>query len=120
MGLKIERIDTDTFKIEGEIKIEFSMVEKAFRLMESLNRELSEHKDYLKAITKTPQKTKSSGTHKRFLSVQETAQYLGISPSTIYNRISRRSEYPFPLRPKRIGRRVRFDIEDLNKYMDAL
>ena len=119
MELKIKRIDKDTFRIQGEIKIEFSIVEKVFRLMESLSSELSEHKSYLKEITKTPQGTGLTAPEKRFLSVQETAQYLGISPKTIYNQISSGSVYPLPLKPKRIGRRVRFDINDLNKYLDS-
>lgn len=119
MELIIERNDTDSFRIHGEIKIEFLMVEKIFRLMESLNRELAEHTSYLKEIPKPPRETKPGGSL-RFLSVQETAKYLGISSQTLYNKISRGSEYPFPLKPKRIGRRVLFDIEDLNRYLDSL
>ena len=118
MEIRIKRIDADTFRIQGEIKIEFSMVERAFRLMESLSRELSEHKSCLKEITKIPRDKMPN--NRRFLSVQETAQYLGISPSTIYNKISRRSDSVFPLKPKRFGRRVTFDIRDLDKYLDSL
>ena len=118
MNLRIERIDTDNFRIQGEIKIEFSMLEKAFGLMESLITELSEHKSFVKEITKTPHEIRPN--NKRFLSVQETAEYLGISPSTIYNKISRGSEFPLPIKPKRFGRRVRFDMKDLDNYLDSL
>ncbi len=47
---------------------------------------------------------------KRLLSVEETASYLGISARTIYNRVAPKSKNPFPVRPKRIGKLVRFDI----------
>ena len=50
---------------------------------------------------------------KRLLSVEETAVYLGISPRTIYNQIGRRATSPFPIKPKRIGRLVKFDLEDM-------
>ena len=118
MDLRIERIDTNNFRIQGEIGIEVSMLERASRLMESLIRELSEHKSSVKEIAKTPQEIRPG--NKRFLSVQETAEYLGISPSTIYNKISRGSEFPLPIKPKRFGRRVRFDMRDLDNYLDSL
>jgi predicted DNA-binding transcriptional regulator AlpA len=118
MDLRIERIDTNNFRIQGEIKIEFSMFEKASRLMESLIRELSEHKSSVKEITKTPHELRPH--NKRFLSVQETAEYLGISPRTIYNKIGRGDKSPFPIKPKRFCRRVTFDMRDLNNYLDSL
>ncbi|NIO18338.1 helix-turn-helix domain-containing protein [bacterium] len=57
---------------------------------------------------------------KRLLSVEEAASYLGISPRTIYNAVSRKSKRPFPVKPKRIGRLVRFDIRDLETYVESL
>jgi excisionase family DNA binding protein len=57
---------------------------------------------------------------KRLLTVEETAIYLGLSPRTIYNMIARSSKKPFPVKPKRIGKLVRFDIEDLEKYVKSL
>jgi len=57
---------------------------------------------------------------KRLLTVKETATYLGLSPRTIYNMTARRSKKPFPVKPKRIGKLVRFDIEDLEKYIKLL
>ena len=62
----------------------------------------------------------SLGNVKRLLSVKETAQYLGISPKTIYNSICRNSKTPFPIRPRRRGRRVLFDIKELERYVDSL
>ncbi len=57
---------------------------------------------------------------KRLLTVEETAQYLGISPRTIYNTVGPKSKKPFPVRVKRIGKLLRFDIHDLDKYIQSL
>lgn len=57
---------------------------------------------------------------KRLLSVEETAQYLGISVRTIYNAIAPKSKKPFPIKPKRIGKLVKFDLRDLEKFIDGL
>ena len=61
-----------------------------------------------------------SENQKRFLSVNETAAYLNISPRTIYNKTGRKAKEKFPVRPKRVGRCVRFDIKDIEKYIDSL
>jgi excisionase family DNA binding protein len=57
---------------------------------------------------------------KRLLSVEEAAHYLSLSPRTIYNGIAPKSKKPFPVRPKRIGKLVRFDIRDLDEFISAL
>jgi predicted DNA-binding transcriptional regulator AlpA len=57
---------------------------------------------------------------KRLLSVEETATYLGISPRSIYNGIGRKTKSPFPIKPKRIGRLVKFDLKDIEAYVDSL
>ena len=57
---------------------------------------------------------------KRLFSVDETAQYLGLSPRTIYNQIGPRSKKKFPIKPKRIGKLVKFDLKALEKYVDSL
>lgn len=59
-------------------------------------------------------------TIKRLLSVEEAAVYLGLSPRTIYNQIGRRAKKPFPVKPKRIGKLVKFDIRDLEQYVESL
>ena len=56
----------------------------------------------------------------RLLNVEQTAQYLLISPKTIRNRLGPRAPDPFPVKPKKIGKRVLFDIRDLDRYIDAL
>lgn len=57
---------------------------------------------------------------RRLLSVEETAIYLGLSPRTIYNAVARKSKKPFPVKPKRIGKLVKFDIRDLERYVESL
>jgi len=57
---------------------------------------------------------------KRLLSVKETARFLGISPRTIYNGIHRKSKKKFPVKPKRIGKLVKFDIRELESYIESL
>lgn len=63
---------------------------------------------------------KNKQINKRLLSVEETAEYLGLSPRTIYNQICRKAKRPFPLKPKRIGKLVKFDKHDIDAYIDAL
>ena len=53
----------------------------------------------------------------RLLTVKNTASYLGISAQTIYNALTARK---FPIRPLRLGRAVRFDIKDLDSYIEGL
>jgi excisionase family DNA binding protein len=55
------------------------------------------------------------GTMERHLiSVQEAAQYLAISPMTI-----RRNQWNGDLSHVRIGRRILFDIKDLDKFIQT-
>ena len=50
----------------------------------------------------------------KWLTVREAAKYLGTTAPSLYARVWRR-EVPFI----KIGRSVRFDIEDLKKLIDA-
>jgi len=58
-------------------------------------------------------------TKRRLLTVEETADFLKIKPGTIYNGIHRKSKKPFPVKPKRVGRLIRFDERDLNRFLDS-
>jgi excisionase family DNA binding protein len=55
---------------------------------------------------------------KRLLSVDEAAAYLGLAPRTIYNAIAPKSRNPFPVRPVRIGKLRKFDIRDLDRFIE--
>ena len=57
---------------------------------------------------------------KRLLNVDETAKYLGIAPKTLRNRLGPRAMNPFPVNPKRIGKRVLFDVKALDAFVDSL
>ncbi len=54
---------------------------------------------------------------KRMLGVQELSKYLGLRPQTIYNKVSAGD---FPIRHKRLGRLLRWDIRDIDSYLDGL
>ena len=56
---------------------------------------------------------------KRLLSIKETAQILGVSERTIYNGVAPKAKRPFPIKPKRVGRLVKFRIEDIAAYIEA-
>ena len=51
---------------------------------------------------------------RRLLSIQEAAEYLSVKKSTLYCWAWRRS-----IPSVKMGRRLLFDIEDLNKLIDA-
>lgn len=57
---------------------------------------------------------------KRWITVGELAEYLGLSARTIYNRVSPKSKSPFPIKPKRFGRHVLFDIQEVDKLLEKL
>ena len=61
-----------------------------------------------------------SNPSKRLLTVEQAAEYLSLSPRTIYNCIAPKSKTPFRIKPVRIGKAVRFDIRDLDKFCDSL
>ena len=54
---------------------------------------------------------------KRLLNVAELSEYLGLSPQTIYNQLSAGT---FPIKTKRLGRLLKFDIRDVDRYLDQL
>ncbi len=58
--------------------------------------------------------------NKRLLSIEETPEYIGISARTIYNQLSRNAKKPFPVRHRKIGKLIKFDIYDLNAYIDGV
>jgi predicted DNA-binding transcriptional regulator AlpA len=57
---------------------------------------------------------------KRLFSVEETADYLGISPRSIYNQIHRNAKKKFPVRYFKHGKLVKFDVFDLNEYIEKM
>jgi predicted DNA-binding transcriptional regulator AlpA len=120
MEWTVNRITADTFKIEGEIEIRFTPNEMVSDLREYLRAELEKQRAWLKEALKTIHEVRSMRPTKRLLTVKETAEYLGISTRTICNRIGRRSKNPFPVKPKRVGKHIRVDLEGLNKHIESI
>jgi hypothetical protein len=56
----------------------------------------------------------------RLLGIEETARYLGLAPKTLRNRLGPRAINPFPVKTKRIGKRVLFDVKALDAFIDSL
>ena len=54
------------------------------------------------------------------LTVEETANRLGLKPQTIYNGISRKSKVKFPIRCKRYGNKPLFDNRDVEAFIENL
>jgi|WetSurMetagenome_2_1015567.scaffolds.fasta_scaffold85738_3 predicted DNA-binding transcriptional regulator AlpA len=55
---------------------------------------------------------------KQHLSIDETNKRSGISPRTIYDQVSRSAKRPFPIGTIHIGRLVKFDQQDLEKFIE--
>jgi predicted DNA-binding transcriptional regulator AlpA len=58
--------------------------------------------------------------NRRLLSIQDAATYLGLSARTLYNGTAPKSKNPFPVRPRRFGKRCLFDLRDLDEFIDSL
>ena len=56
----------------------------------------------------------------RLLTVEQAAAYMGLAPKTIRNALGPKAEYPFPVRPVKVGGRVLFKKEALDRYSDGL
>ena len=56
----------------------------------------------------------------RLMDLKTAALYIGMAEKTLRNRISRKAENPFPVKPKRQGRKILFDRRDLDAYADSL
>ena len=56
---------------------------------------------------------------RRLLSAEETAKYLGISVRTLYNRTGRKAKNKFPVRPKKIGKLLKFDKNEIDFWLDS-
>lgn len=53
------------------------------------------------------------------LTVEQTAELLSISPFTIYCKIGRRAKKKFEIKPIRIGGSIRFDVRDIESFLNA-
>ncbi len=51
------------------------------------------------------------------IGIKELSEYIGLKPQTIRNQISLGT---FPIPTKKIGRLLKWDIRDVDKYLDRL
>ena len=56
----------------------------------------------------------------KLLTVEQTAERLNISPRTVYNRARPGSQNPFPIRPRRFGKKVLFLKEEVDAFISAM
>ena len=56
----------------------------------------------------------------KLLKATDVAEILNISYRTIYNQTGRKAKKRFPIKPKRIGRLIKFDRKDIESYIDSL
>ena len=57
---------------------------------------------------------------REYLTVREVSELLDISVSAIYNGTARNTAYPFPIKPIRIGRRVRFSKKKIEEFIEQM
>ncbi len=54
---------------------------------------------------------------RRMLGINELADYIGLSPQTIRNKLTAGT---FPIRTKRLGRLLKWDRRDVDRFLDRL
>jgi len=59
-------------------------------------------------------------SEKRYLTADDLAEMLQISVRTIYTQVAPKSKRKFPLKPKRFGKLLRWDVRDVNAYLENL
>jgi hypothetical protein len=57
------------------------------------------------------------GAWPKLLTIDLAAEYIGLAPRTLRNRLGRRAKEPFPVKPRRQGRgKIVFLRDDLDEY----
>lgn len=54
---------------------------------------------------------------KRMLTIRELSTRIGLKPQTIRNKLNCGT---FPIKTKRIGRKLLWDIKDVDRFLDSL
>ena len=56
----------------------------------------------------------------RLLTLQQTAEIFQMSERTLYNKVRpNSSEVPFPIKPLKIGRLIRFRQKDIDDFLEG-
>ena len=56
----------------------------------------------------------------KLLTAEKLANYLQLAKQTIYNKCSKNAKHPLPIKPIRIGKKLRFRLSDVEKYIESL
>jgi len=70
-------------------------------------------------MAKTPKIVKVETIRPRLVSIADAAQYLGLAPKTLRNRLSDK-ESQFPVKPRYYGGKPLFEIAELDAFIDSL
>jgi excisionase family DNA binding protein len=70
-----------------------------------------------KLLWKGEEKMKDQFKDKRLITVQELSDYLGMSHWTVRAKVR---NHEFPFKPRRLGRFLRFDIHEVDRYINSL
>ena len=57
---------------------------------------------------------------KRWLGVGDAAEYMGMKKKSLYNMTGPKSQNPFPVRPKRLGKKLLFDVREIDRYLESI
>jgi predicted DNA-binding transcriptional regulator AlpA len=109
-------------QIISEYERQTELLERIVQELEKLNActTRKEQENFPGENSSLQTRERSLDISKRLLSVEETAEYLGMGRQTLYNRTSRKSKNPFPVKPKRMGGSVKFDRQELEAYIASL
>ena len=64
-----------------------------------------------------PQVNKEGPKMKRMLTISELSTRIGLKPQTVRNKLNCGT---FPIKTKRIGRKLLWDIKDVDRFLDGL
>lgn len=59
-------------------------------------------------------------SERRLIDVDELSKIIGLTPKTIYKKAAPKAKEPLGIKAKRVGRCLRFDSVEVQKYLDSL
>lgn len=71
-------------------------------------------------MAKKPKIMKIQKVKPRALSVKDAAEYIGLAPKTLRNRLGPRAKNPFPVSPRYYGDKPLFLVDELDDYLESL
>ena len=71
-------------------------------------------------MAKQPKIVKMQEVKPRALSVKDAAEYMGLAPKTLRNRLGPRAKDPFPVRPRYYGGKPLFLVDELDDFLESL